>query len=264
MKADKFDIVVFLVSTTTLIIVLAGLIMMLTYFYQKKQVLHRESLKSLKLGYEKSLLATQLEIQETTFQEISREIHDNINLSLTLAKLHLNTLNLDDRDRSTAQIGTAIKLISESITNLSDISKSLNSDIVSSQGLMTAIKEEVGKIAGTGVFKVEFDVLGEPVYLEEDRELIIFRIVQEALNNTLKHANATAVDIFFHYEKTSLKITVKDNGKGFNVIKSADNGKLGKAGLSNMEARTRMLKGSMVIDALPGNGTKLEFHIPYT
>ena len=76
-------------------------------------------------------MATQLEIQEDTFQHISREIHDNINLSLTLAKLNLNTLNWSEKEKAISQVNSSIDLISQSIANLSDISKSLNSDIIS-------------------------------------------------------------------------------------------------------------------------------------
>ncbi len=148
MQADKFDIVVFLIATTILILLLAGLIITLIYLYQKKQLAYQHNMETLKLDHEKTLMSAQLEIQEDTFQHISREIHDNINLSLTLAKLHLNTLNWNEKEKMACQINSSIELISQSITNLSDISKSLNSDIINSQGLITAVKKEVQKIQG--------------------------------------------------------------------------------------------------------------------
>ena len=148
MQADKFDIVVFLIATTILILLLAGLIITLIYFYQKKQLAYQQNMETLKLNHEKTLMETRLEIQENTFQQISREIHDNINLSLTLAKLHLNTLNWDEREKTASQINSSIELISQSITNLSDISKSLNADIINSQGLITAVNREIQKNTG--------------------------------------------------------------------------------------------------------------------
>ena len=100
MQSGKNDIIIFLLVTTVIILLLTGLIISLIYMYQKKQLTYQQNLEKLKLDHEKNLMAAQLEIQEETFQHISREIHDNINLSLTLAKLHLNTLNWQEKERT--------------------------------------------------------------------------------------------------------------------------------------------------------------------
>ena len=263
MQADKFDIVVFLIATTILILLLAGLIITLIYFYQKKQLAYQQNMETLKLNHEKTLMETQLEIQENTFQQISREIHDNINLSLTLAKLHLNTLNWDEREKTASQINSSIELISQSITNLSDISKSLNSDIISSQGLITAVNREVQKILETGLFNINVNITGDPIYMDLQKEVISFRIIQESFNNIIKHAKATEVKVTLHYDSPGLNITIQDNGLGFSLLDPALINKAGKAGLKNMETRTKMLDGKMKIESIIDKGTILSFYIPY-
>lgn len=263
MQANKFDIVTFLIVTTILILLLAGLIVTLIYLYQKKQLVHQQNLETLKLDHEKTLMSAQLEIQEETFQHISREIHDNINLSLTLAKLHLNTLNWNERERMTYQINSSIELISQSIINLSDISKSLNSDIINSQGLITAIKKEIQNIQETGLFSVGLNITGDPVYMDVQKELIIFRIIQEAFNNIIKHAKATKSEITLHYDNTGVHITILDNGKGFIQSDYIATNKTGKAGLKNMETRTKMINGKMKVESVIDKGTVLSFYIPY-
>ncbi|HKO80130.1 MAG TPA: ATP-binding protein [Chitinophagaceae bacterium] len=263
MQADKFDIVVFLIATTILILLLAGLIITLIYFYQKKQLAYQQNMETLKLNHEKTLMETQLEIQENTFQQISREIHDNINLSLTLAKLHLNTLNWDEREKTASQINSSIELISQSITNLSDISKSLNSDIISSQGLITAVNREVQKILETGLFNINVNITGDPIYMDLQKEVISFRIIQESFNNIIKHAKATEVKVTLHYDSPGLNITIQDNGLGFSFLDPALINKAGKAGLKNMETRTKMLDGKMKIESIIDKGTILSFYIPY-
>src|SRR5688572_14556151 len=113
----------------------------LLYFYQKKKIAYQERLTRLALDHEKNLLETKIEIQEDTFQHISREIHDNIGLSLTLAKLQLNTLNNENRESSKNLVGSSVDLISKSIEDLNNLSKALDADIIRNLGLMYALEK---------------------------------------------------------------------------------------------------------------------------
>jgi signal transduction histidine kinase len=262
MQTEKTDIIIFLLFTTIIILLLTGLIVTFIYLYQKKQLAYQRNLETLKLDHEKNIMAAQLEIQEQTFQHMSREIHDNINLSLTLAKLHLNTLNLNEKEKLATQVNLSVELISQSIANLSDISKSLNSDIINSQGLIKALEIEIYRIKETGVFTINFNITGEPVYMEMQKELIIFRIIQEAFNNIIKHAKAKQTALTLHYNNERLHIVIKDDGIGFTVPK-IETGKLDKAGLKNMETRTKMIHGKMQIESVTGKGTTLSFAIPF-
>ncbi len=263
MQAGKSDIVIFLLVITVLILLLTGLIITLIYLYQKKQLAYQKNLETLKLDHEKNLMATQLEIQENTFQHISRDIHDNINLSLTLAKLHLNTFNWDERERAASQLNSSIELISQSIADLSNISKSLNSDIISTQGLIVAIKNEISRIQETRLFTIDLNITGDPVYMDVQKELIIFRIIQEAFNNIIKHANATQTSLLLHYDAAELYIAIRDNGRGFVLPDNMIHSKTGKAGLKNMETRTKTIGGQMQLASIPVEGTTLSFSIPY-
>src|SRR6478736_10348520 len=114
----------FLIVTTLLILFLVALISTVLFLYQKKRIAFIKNFEAAKLDYERSLLRTQLEIQEHTFQNIAREIHDNISLSLTLAKLNLNTLIVNEKNAPTDSIQNSVGLISNAIKDLSNISKS--------------------------------------------------------------------------------------------------------------------------------------------
>jgi signal transduction histidine kinase len=263
MQAGKSDIIIFLLITTVVILLLTGLIISLIYLYQKKQLAYKQTLAVLKLDHEKSLMAAQLEIQEDTFQHISREIHDNISLSLTLAKLNLNTLNWDEKEKSTAQINSSIELISRCITNLSDISKSLNSDIIGSQGLITATENEIIRIREIGLFTIDMHTSGDPVYMDTQKELIIFRILQEAFNNIIRHAKATHAELTLHYASAELHITIQDNGVGFLLSDEKIAGKNGKAGLKNMETRAKTIGGSLELESVIDKGTLISFNFPF-
>lgn len=232
--------------------------MLILFIYRRRQIVHFEKISEMQLGYEKSTLNSRLEIQEQTFQHISREIHDNISLSLTLAKLNLNTINWTDQLNSTEKVASSVDLLSQSIEQLRDLSKSLDADLIKKNGLISALRDEIFRIKKTGNFEIEYQISGDPFYLDSGAELILFRVIQEAFNNVIKHAKATEIYLKLHYENATLHLEIGDNGVGFEIgTKNSE-----QSGLKNMKARIVTLGGSMSVISQRGQGTKLEFDIP--
>ena len=130
------SIVIFLVISSILILFLASFVAFVIYRYQQKQNIYFQNLEELKVEHENLLLRSKLEMQEQTFANISREIHDNIGQKLTLVKLHLNTLDLLDIKRIPFQINDSVTMIGEAIGDLSDISRSLSSEMILNNGFI--------------------------------------------------------------------------------------------------------------------------------
>lgn len=260
MQTGERETIVFLIITTTVILLLISLITTLLFLYRKKQVDYFNSIKTLEYTHEKDLLKSQIEIQENTFQHISREIHDNINLSLTLAKLHLNTLDFNNITNAKNLANNSVDLITKSIEDLQNLSRTLNSDIIKTQGLINALEMELKKIQASGQFDVSTEVTGEPVFMDAEKELIIFRIVQEALNNIIKHSEASYVFLHMHYSERQFELIIKDDGIGFEYPPPKSTL---SSGLSNIMARVKVLNGKSEINSQPGNGTSLKISIPY-
>jgi len=259
---ERIHIILYLSITTLLILFLGGTIILVVYLYQQKRILYQQTYSALKLQHEKNLISTQLEVQENMFRHISQEIHDNIGLTLSLAKLQLNTLDANDQEKASLQIHSSVELLGESITHLKNISRSLNADIINSYGLTKAIENEIARISDIGSILIRLEIQGEPIYLDAQKELIIFRIIQESLNNILKHSAASATNVALDYNDSQLIIKIIDNGKGFIHSSLNEHSSNGKAGLKNMESRTKMIRGKMQIQSSPGNGTTLKFTIP--
>ncbi|MGZ5548114.1 MAG: sensor histidine kinase, partial [Nitrososphaeraceae archaeon] len=215
MRTVNGHIALFVIITTAIVFLLAIIIVTLLYLYQKRQMAYDSNVNKLKLDFERNLLKTQIEIQEQTFDTISKEIHDNISLSLTLVKLNLNTLPWNDIPETRNSVDSSISLIGTSISQLSDLSKTLNPEVIGNIGLTKSLKIEVEKIVRMAHLKVEYEIKGEPIFLSCDKELIIFRIIQESFNNIIKHAKATDVLLELNYCDHFLDILVKDNGVGF-------------------------------------------------
>ncbi|MEO6540631.1 MAG: ATP-binding protein [Ferruginibacter sp.] len=230
---------------------------MIIYRYQQKQNAYFKDIETLKTSHENALLQSQLEIQEQTFQNISREIHDNIGQKLTLAKLHLNTLNFENKGRITAQLYDSINIIGEAINDLSDLSHSMSSEIILNNGLIKALEYEENQLKRSGLYDMQFTTTGNQVYLEGSTELVIFRIVQEVLNNIVKHASASSIKMHVHYNEADLSIEITDNGKGFNLAENIKG-----TGLQNIKKRTALLKGNLQISSDENSGTEIKLKIP--
>jgi len=152
MQSTHYNLILFILASAVLILLMAGFIVTILFLYKKKQLAYFQTIEELKLDYEKNLLHTQLEIQEQTLQHISREIHDNINLSLTLAKLNLNTLDWRHSARARTQIDSSLQQISKAITDLGNISKGMNSELITNQGLMEVLKKETDRLKELDLF----------------------------------------------------------------------------------------------------------------
>lgn len=260
MQKAPYDITIFLIVVTGLILFMVAFIISIVFLYRKRQQAFEENLEEIKLGHEKNLLAARLEMQEQTFQHISREIHDNISLSLTLAKLQLNTFDWNNRALSTEKLNQSVELLSRSIGDLNHLSRGLNAEIIIQQGLLRAVEDEVYRIRKAGLFTLEYSLTGEPVFLPEQSELIIFRIIQEAFNNIIKHAQARHTLLALHYNSVKLTITITDDGHGFDSELLSQSK---QAGLKNMQTRSQLLGGQMNINTQPGQGCTLTFTIPF-
>jgi len=257
LKAPTEFVIIFIIISVLLILFLVVFITIIIYRYQQKQNAYFKDIETLKTSHQNALLQSQLEIQEQTFQNISREIHDNIGQKLTLAKLHLNTLNYTDTNKTLSQVNDSVNMISEAINDLSDISRSMNSEIILNNGLIKALEFEATQLLKSGMYKINFSTTGNPVFMDANTELVLFRIVQEVLNNIVKHANASVINILLHYDNFTLAVEICDNGKGFNVTETTAG-----TGLQNIKKRTAMLKGSLLISSNTNTGTQIKIEIP--
>lgn len=262
MPGEPHNVITFIIVTTLFILILIAFIVFMLFLYQRRRIAYQKGLEVLKSDFEKTLLTTQLEIQEQTFQNISREIHDNIGLSLTLAKLNLNTIDWNDTTPSREKVSGSINFISRAIEDLSYISKALHTGFIEENGLLKALELELNKIQKLGIFNIQYDVTGSPVYMQTQKELVIFRIIQEVLNNCIKHAQATEITVLLNYQNNAVDIEINDNGKGFTSQPfpgQAGNG----TGLMNIVKRAAFIHGICQVNSVPGKGTSVQMKIPY-
>lgn len=225
---------------------------------------HRKLLREreqLRLSYERELLKSQLEIQEQTFRHISQEIHDNIGQMLSLAKLNLSTMDPAQQISLEQKITDSKKLVSQAIYDLRNLSHGLNTDYVADLGLARAIEHELEMIRKSGDQETVFQTEGNAYRIDKQREVIIYRIVQETLNNILKHAASRKIIIHLHYSLEEITLTITDNGKGFDLT-PLDIDKSYGLGIKNMYNRARLMGARFQISSTLGEGTSVVVTVP--
>jgi two-component system, NarL family, sensor histidine kinase DegS len=137
----------------------------------------------------------------------------------------------------------------------------MNSEVIKHMGLINALQKEIKRIEAFTRLKIDYTITGEPMFMACEKELFIFRMIQEAFNNVLKHAKATIASLSLNYSSSKLNVVIKDDGSGFDkeaVSSKKDN----NAGLKNMEARAKLFNGEMALQTCPGKGTEVYITIP--
>lgn len=227
--------------------------------YRNKRLQAIQEKEKMQAAFNEQLLQSQLEMQEHTSNMISAEIHDNVGQVLSLAKVQLNIIDQGET-LNRSLLADAKESVSKAMTDLRDIAKSLNSERIKLSSLQEITGQELQRISRLGLMTTSMETTGEIKNLQEQKKLIIFRIIQESLQNVIKHAQAKKIEISFHFEKDNLKIEVIDNGIGFD--KSLIEKKEG-LGLQNIISRALVIGGEANINSVPGQGTIITIISPY-
>jgi two-component system NarL family sensor kinase len=241
---------------------MTGFIIYFLMFHRKKQVLHILQQEKSEARFQQEITKTQLEVQEQTMQTIGADLHDNIGQLLSLTSLTLNSIELKNAPKARQKIDAAIDLTVRSIKEMRLLGKLLQGDQLIVMGLSEAIQYEITWIEKSGHYKVTYTNDGEmPAANSPDKDLILFRILQEILNNIIKHAKATEINIKLDYQEAVLQLQVSDNGIGFNSshFPSEPSG----MGLQNIQKRAGIIGGEVTIISNPDEGATITVFIPY-
>ena len=244
---------------TILLLLVAGFIAAFVSMYYKKRQRHKQEMDNINILFSQTLLQTQLEIQEQTLKNISQEIHDNIGQALSLAKLNLNTMPATNDELLQQKILNSKELVSKAIMDLRDLSRSLDTDYVQEMGLQRAIEYEMEMIKKTGTIDTGIIVEGSLFRLEKQKELILFRIVQETFNNIIKHAGAKNITVAINYKPSSFELIIKDDGKGVNLepLNTENDTNFG-LGIRNMHNRAKLIGADFNMSSTISEGTEVK------
>ncbi len=222
----------------------------------ERKRLERELL-SHELEHQKAINLATVETQEQERREIGKELHDNVNQVLTTTKLYLELAG-DNAEMKDELIKKSVQNIRSVINEIRQLSRSLMDPTIGDLGLLSSINDLIENIQLTGKLKIKLEA-DESVEqrFDANQKLTIFRIIQEALNNAIKHAQAGIVLIKFTLEERQATVIIEDNGVGFDM-KTIKTG----IGLKNIQNRIYLINGTHKIESMPYKGSRIIIKFP--
>lgn len=259
---EQTHIIVVMILGFSAMVLMAGFIVTFIVLYQRRQITQEKQLNEVQRNYQKSLLETALDSEEAERRRMAEELHDDIGVMLSLTKMSVNQLiqKVGDEDSpEKALIDNVKNLLDETMQNVRRISKALVPSTLEKFGLEAAIDDLVSKASSSGGPEVTYTDSGESSLRHTAKtELALFRVVQELLNNAIKHASATHISIRLFSSGEMLVLVVEDNGAGFDPV-AAGQIKSGGLGLKNIESRLSIINGKAVYRNLqPGTSVRIE------
>ncbi len=201
--------------------------------------------------------------EEKERTRLARELHDGIVSRLSAIKMNFSALPAQHPEMSGAaeDFQKTLVQLEQSIAELRTTSHNLLPEILSQAGLSEAVRIYCIKISNLAKLEIEFMMIGELPYLVHEFQLSVYRIIQELVNNIIKHADSTQAFIQFQALKNTLNITIEDNGQGIPAEQLQSKDGNGGIGLKNLRSRVKGLNGSMEIDCTKGTSIYLSFDI---
>lgn len=253
MQKEKLELILTVVSVSifVLLLVVSGFFLFRIYLKRKNKLLLEQ--ERMNIAFEQTLLKSKLEIQENTFNDISREIHDNIGQVLSLVRINLNTL---DTSADAEKINLMDELMGKAITDLRNLSHSLNADHIRNTGWLPPVTKLLSDLQKTGKYTTHIHYDENLSLPGSDKPIILFRMIQEIINNIIRHAAADTIHLDARKEDGKMVIKIGDNGKGFDVGKNPAG-----VGLQNLKNRAKMINADLHIKSEKGEGTTVTISI---
>ncbi len=201
-------------------------------------------------------------VRENERTRIARELHDELGQALTALKIDLSWLNeklSPQEEKITAKLHAMTALVGKTVDAMRRIAEDLRPGMLDDLGLAAAIEHHVGKFIDSTTIACDFAMSHEDFEVEDGVATALFRILQEALTNVARHADATQVKVRLDDLGQEMRLIVEDNGRG---LPQQPNKERQTYGLLGMRERVKILGGRLEISSQPGHGTRIEAHIP--
>ncbi|MDO7847984.1 sensor histidine kinase [Hymenobacter sp. M29] len=261
-KSVDQEIVGLLYAGVVAMLLLAAALVAFFLIYQKKLIGQQLALQTMQSAYHKELLVASIQAEEQERQRIGNDLHDGMGSALSAAKMLMGQLAPAVAGHPQGQEVVALidDILHHSVQDLRHISQSLHPAVLTRFGLAKAL-HNLGVVCA-GAFAGGIDVqVDMAIALTQAQELALYRMVQEAVNNAMKYAQASRLTVQLRQLPATLALTVTDDGHGFDYATAQLSEKAG-LGLKSLAARASMLDAVLRLDSAPGRGTCVCVEIP--
>ncbi|MFN8306244.1 MAG: ATP-binding protein [Ferruginibacter sp.] len=253
------EVTIFIIIINAILLILIIGIILFIYQYRRRKLLHQKEKSILEEQHQRELLGTQLEIQQQTMQFIGREIHDSVTQKLTLASIYTQHLAFENRHPGLNEKLDGIShIINDSLDELRELSKSLTNTDLQQRALTDLLLIECNRVNETGICTAAFSSRGEVPGMNNTVKSSLLRIVQEFIQNSLKHSRCRSIWVDVRYEPEGLRLRMADDGCGFDTEAIQGRG----IGLNNMRRRIQFMGGMLTLQSETPGGTRLNVFVP--
>ncbi|MBE2231153.1 MAG: sensor histidine kinase [Chitinophagaceae bacterium] len=258
-QKSKIRIQRLLIAGIAVLAILAALL--LWSAYRRRQLRQETAMKTELMKQQELAIRAVMEAEENERERIARDLHDGVGQMMSAAKMNLSAFEselpfADAEQRNTFE--KIIRLVDESCREVRTVSHIMMPNALLKNNLGDAIREFTGKLNQKDL-RIHVYTEGLDQRLDSGMETMLYRVVQECVNNTIKHAGAATLDISLIRDTDGISGTIEDNGKGFDASDPAIRKGIG---IRNISSRIEYLKGTVDFDSAPGRGTVVAFHIP--
>ncbi|QRR01947.1 sensor histidine kinase [Dyadobacter sandarakinus] len=247
-------------------LMMAFFVISFVMYYQKRRFEEEKKINEIEKNYNRMLLDTALNSEETERRRIAQDLHDDIGTMLSLTKLSLNQLSkmvgTMEGDKEEQIMRKSQSLVEETILHVRRITRDLVPTTLERFGLMEAIEEFIHKLEEDSNLVITFQSNTEEFPRQgQKQELTLYRIMQELVNNAIKHASCTRIEISLEVNEKTVGLRVTDNGVGFNPEKIKENNLAG-LGLLGIESRLAIVNGTVQYEKPENGGSSALAEIP--
>jgi signal transduction histidine kinase len=235
---------------------LVTLLILFFYFLKKKNRYLVDKMES-ELYFQSELIKTRIEIKDQTLSEISKELHDNIGQIISVAIMQLN-ISINNKTVQIKELKDLKEVLAKSLDELRILSRIINKDNLLQNNFLEAIQQDLERIKKLKKIKYHFNQIGIVPTIHEEHELIIYRIFQEALHNSLKHSRSDLFDVHIETTAKVFRLRLKDFGIGYDLNKSNSG-----LGLNNMKLRAKLIGAKLIMES-DETGTSVTIEYPLT
>ncbi|MDI1255669.1 MAG: histidine kinase [Flavobacterium sp.] len=255
---DDADIVIVIIYTSIAFVLMALVLILFYYFSRKKIIRHELEKRDLQISHQRELLHSVILTQEVERKRIAQDLHDDISSKLNIVSLNSHLLtapNLSETELSEIKLNI-INLTAKALENSRRIAHDLLPPVLEKFGLQAAVEELCQEFKTAKKTSITFQ--NELIFdiVEEDLHLQVFRILQELMNNSIRHGKATKISIIFHEVNGQQTCDYVDNGIGFDVEEAKNKKGLG---MKNIESRVEIFQGNINFNSSKNNGVKVSF-----
>jgi two-component system, NarL family, sensor kinase len=248
------QIIIVILTATLLLICLAVAIVLISVLAnrQKNKLVLQQSIKQAE--YTAAMALLKIEIKDETLKQLSAELHDNVGQILSLARIHIKTLQ---QQQPSNAINQAEELTAKALDDIRALSKSLNTNVLNTTDIISNLQLQQHILNNTGKLECILIYDGICNNITQEAQLVMYRIAQEFISNTIKYAQASKLEIQLIINTQQAILMLSDNGQGFDTATTHTNN-----GLANIHARAKQINAQAILTSELQQGTQLTVTLP--